>query len=515
MNYLSGKLTSILVSVTLLSLVALVRAEDIYIAQAAQGSDTGAAAANAHSAAWFNAAGNWGTGAGKISAGDTVHLVGTISTALTVQASGASGSVITILFESGAKLSAAHWTTSGALNINSKSFLVIDGGTNGLIECTDNGTTKTYQVDTNGILGAGLDHVTIQNLTITNMYDRTAFSTTDGHRMGIPINIAGSYLTVQNCTLSGGDTMIAISYTTGSQSNWTVTGNTISNCNHGITMGCAQVNAFVTDVTISNNLIDHLDCWGPISGNHLDGIIIFNEASDSSGSITNLYVYGNTIGPNVGTINTAAVFLDTAGPQLVNARVYNNLFTYVSPYGWANGCVVGGATGLLIANNTFIGYRTRGSGSATGLGSKPGGTNIIHENNLYYSVGCVVNFGGSSSFPAVFVSEYNIYYDLPGGTGAFYFPNYAAGNWSLWQGAGYDATGHSTRSQPTLDANYVPTSADTVAKGKGTNLSAYFTTDKNGNPRPATGAWDIGAFISGAPLSAVAPSTARTTITVR
>ena len=28
----------------------------------------------------------------------------------------------------------------------------------------------------------------------------------------------------------------------------------------------------------------------------------------------------------------------------------------------------------------------------------------------------------------------------------------------------------------------------------GANLSAYFSTDKAGYPRPATGAWDIGAY---------------------
>jgi hypothetical protein len=31
--------------------------------------------------------------------------------------------------------------------------------------------------------------------------------------------------------------------------------------------------------------------------------------------------------------------------------------------------------------------------------------------------------------------------------------------------------------------------------GTGLNLSTYFTTDKDGNPRPATGAWDMGAYV--------------------
>jgi hypothetical protein len=57
----------------------VVQSESIYIAQTAQGANTGADATNAHAAAWLNTAGNWGAGAGKISAGDTVRLVGTFT----------------------------------------------------------------------------------------------------------------------------------------------------------------------------------------------------------------------------------------------------------------------------------------------------------------------------------------------------------------------------------------------------------------------------------------------------
>jgi hypothetical protein len=39
---------------------------------------------------------------------------------------------------------------------------------------------------------------------------------------------------------------------------------------------------------------------------------------------------------------------------------------------------------------------------------------------------------------------------------------------------------------------------DTGARGNGTNWpSIYFTTDKDGNPRPSTGPWSIGAYQGG------------------
>ena len=67
-------------------------AENLYVTQAGAGSGNGSSVANAFSAAAFNTAGNWGVGAGKISAGDTVYLSGTFTTRLTVLGSGTSTS---------------------------------------------------------------------------------------------------------------------------------------------------------------------------------------------------------------------------------------------------------------------------------------------------------------------------------------------------------------------------------------------------------------------------------------
>ncbi|MCL5460283.1 hypothetical protein M3M33_16720, partial [Loigolactobacillus coryniformis] len=46
---------------------------------------------------------------------------------------------------------------------------------------------------------------------------------------------------------------------------------------------------------------------------------------------------------------------------------------------------------------------------------------------------------------------------------------------------------------PFLDRDY-RISAGSAAIGKGQNFSAYFTDDKDGNTRPASGAWDVGAY---------------------
>ena len=54
---------------------------------------------------WFNSSADWGAGGAQIGPGTAVHLCGVISSNLTVQGSGASGTPITILFEPNAKLS--------------------------------------------------------------------------------------------------------------------------------------------------------------------------------------------------------------------------------------------------------------------------------------------------------------------------------------------------------------------------------------------------------------------------
>jgi hypothetical protein len=53
---------------------------------------------------------------------------------------------------------------------------------------------------------------------------------------------------------------------------------------------------------------------------------------------------------------------------------------------------------------------------------------------------------------------------------------------------------HSSNRTPDYDANYQPLPTDTVLVGKGTNLTAFYSTDFNDNPRLATGHWTIGAY---------------------
>jgi hypothetical protein len=87
----------ILITLFILFLPVAVGAETIYVSQSGGTVSCGSwGSQSTQSTAWFNTAANWGGGAGEIDPGDTVRFCGTITTNLTVQASGTSGNRITL-----------------------------------------------------------------------------------------------------------------------------------------------------------------------------------------------------------------------------------------------------------------------------------------------------------------------------------------------------------------------------------------------------------------------------------
>lgn len=235
-------------------------AEDIYIAQTAAGADTGANCANAHSAAWFNTAGNWGGGAGEIDPGDTAHLCGTISTQLTVQASGTVGNLITIRFEDGAKLSKASW--NGAALVSNKDYIVIDGGTNGIIENTDTGTagSYTYQDNAQGIWADPCNHCEIKNLTVQNIYIRTsATDSTPSWSQSVCMWLAGTDFKIHHnvCHDSAGG--VIFSYNDGDTGVYYYNNESYHNSHNFVFSGAGGTHA--GNVYYYNNYVHDLDTW--------------------------------------------------------------------------------------------------------------------------------------------------------------------------------------------------------------------------------------------------------------
>lgn len=504
-------------------------AEDIYIAQNSAGSANGTSCSNAYAATWFNASGNWQTSkiAGKIGSGDTVHLCGTISTQLATKAAGSSGSVITILFENDAMFSAPTWTVrTGAITINNN-YITLDGGTNGIIQATDNGTpisetcygspcgwanTFDYYNDISGVYINRASYVTVQNLTIQKIYDRTN-SADCITSAGEDIEISGNSnnIVINHNTLSDG--RFAVYGILTNTSNITVSNNTIRNTGTGINISPGNTSSTGTNINVFGNNIQgndkyngqwNIGCDTTLCGAscasdlwfHQDGMHFYGQGTNAI--ITGLYIYNNYL-QDFGTHSTAHIYLESLNaPSIVNSVVYNNICINTGDNYASNGMItLKSVSGTQIFNNTLIGNYPAQTNTGIyfndSIGAPP--KNVVIKNNIISSVSTILGWVNGSTWTA----DYNDLY----GYNASYFSEDSSNNYytlSWWLGQGYDA--HGIHTNPDLNYNYTEKSSSPT-RGAGTNLTslgiATLNTDFTGNPRPSSGAWDIGAYESHQP----------------
>lgn len=490
-----------------LSLASLANAEDIYVAQNAAGSDDGTSSANAKSLAWANTSANWGVGANKISAGDTVHLCGTLTNVLTVNGSGSFGSPITILFETDAKFSAPTFTNC-CITVGAHNYITVDGGSNGLIEATDTGTGLSYTNSNGGVCGSDASFLTVQNLQIRNMYQRTG--TTDLVSGGVGVynsgeSIAWSGLTVTNCKIGNCYQGILASYRTAGASNITFAANQITNCNWGMALGDAGAGT-ISHVRVFGNSVSNSAVWDEDTDQfHHNGLYFYSE---NGGTTTDVEIYGNTFGPGYGTWTTGGTFF-SGGLGVIS--VYNNIFLS-SGTNPANGHITfqpyyNSSSTLRAFNNTMV--ADAGIGIYVNFqGGSTNGTNIAldFKNNIFNSNATAIalfTVGETNNFAI----DYNLYYGL-NASEAFSFSSTSSGdfrNFTNWQ-TSFDQ--HGTNLNPLLEAADYSLQSSSPAIDAGADLSSYFTTDFAGNDRGGT--WDIGAYEFAAEESPAPDETAPT-----
>jgi hypothetical protein len=195
------------------------------------------------------------------------------------------------------------------------------------------------------------------------------------------------------------------------------------------------------------------------------------DAFQDTGGSSYIKIYGNSF-INMGN---SGVFLDGYFGGFSNCEIYNNLIYMNIPVtgSWyprgmdiiADAAAVAGPlpfVNIIAANNTFANFTTLYAMSfyppPTGVGATY--VNCIAANNIAYNGNSGFDFTGQSGFTATD----NIYT-----SGSVGFVN-------------------------TLTYDFHLTALATLFTGKGANESSYFTIDKDGNFRPATGAWDVGAY---------------------
>jgi hypothetical protein len=461
-----------------------VLANDIYVAQSATGANSGVDCADAHSASWFNSAGSWGTGTAQIGPGTTVHLCGTFTAGvnsglLYVQASGTAAAPIKILLESGAILQSPAFSSNGAI-YNTASYIVIDGGANGIIQNTANCTTcANHQQDSSGIYNLG-SNVEIRNLTCQNIYARTA--NTDHNMGGGPstnncIFSTGSNISIHDNILHDAGWTVWYAMPSGSASNFSMYNNNIYNTDHGVGFGEGSASGKTfSGVNIYNNHFHDPVNWddGVAQGSsqcyiagendcdwyHHDGIHMFAICGDgtwcSQTTISNVNLYDNLFDGDWGTGISSLVFME--GLQY-NLNFFNNVAVMKSGVYANNGLFNIGASTIQVFNNSTLGNYTSAGRCLVLRGQ--GGANLARNN---VASGCLSGYMLQVESGSI-TNDHNV-----SGTLA--------------------ALG--------LNSLGIPTSNSSIVVGAALNLSSLGITgldsDKNGAARPTSGAWDAGAY---------------------
>lgn len=489
-------------------------ASDIYFAATSAGSNNGTSCGNAY--AYNDGTHGWSLSAQQV-AGNTLHSCGAFtfaanSTAITIVNAGSSGNPITLKFETGSSWAAPYWSLNGVVNDSGgHSFWTFDGGTNGSITATANGTGLANSVyNSVGLYFQGASNITVQNLTLSNLYVHTCtlpLSTcTDDGGSQVPVWIyflGGSNLLVQNNTIH--DAFTGIRYVApGAGTTGTIefANNTLYNENWNINVGLSTASTIISGILIHGNTLSGgwLHWSTDNNANHHDGLFIFTVGSITGSAINGLQIYNNQIF-STSDIDACSglIFIEddqVAGRPINTAYVYNNLiYLTTNPSSGVAAAIYDWATGTTILNNTIVFPSATSSGGTVYLKY---GTGSTLENNVVETAqyGFVVNTGAS-----ITSSNFNDIYN-------FTTPVVNQGTFYSTVAAWHTATGNdanSTSSNPVLNSGSSPpyqlTNTSSPAYRTGTNLtSAYcgtlpaLCTDPTGNARPSSAAWDMGAY---------------------
>lgn len=449
--------------------------EDLYFTQSGSGSQNGTIG-NPWSVANVNTSGNWGAGAGKISAGDTLHVAAgaTITSPITILGSGTAGNVITILFDTGAKFSNTTWPNDptnavGIIGGSGLSYITVDGGTNGLIEATANGEHLANQNTFAGLGFTSSNHITVQNLSILNLYVRVSGDTGVACD-GIVFTTWGGDTVVNNCTITYCFYAVYAGYNSGHTS-YTVSNSTLNFCGQTIRLADNSGGQTTSIVRIFGNAIDGNGVWYDAADTvHADGIHLEAVNGAGTSNIDDVKVYLNQFGSNTGAHMTAQCYLEG---NITNWQVYNNVFLQSSPSNTNGSIYAKGNAGGMVANNTFSGT---GSGNALNIIDA---TAYTIENNIFsnYQFSIYWEVGNNPTY----TSDYNDIY---------------LATTKTTEGA------HSITTDPLfVGSGDYSLQSGSPAKGAGVDLSGTFTTGLLQGatwPNPSTGTraapWDMGAF---------------------
>jgi hypothetical protein len=422
-------------------------------------------------------------GASGVKAGDTLYVATGSYARLVVGASGTTGNLITIRASQDTHTGVATFTGASASSAldTSGSYLVVNGEYGGSRNLTFvNG--KLSDGGVSWIAGTDLSQSNIR-LTYCNFdtgYDGLEFVWTN------PVE-------VDHCSITGiiGDHAF---YQYGSTQSWGGSGsfhhNTVqlTHYNSGANAGVgADGIQCLHGFDVYNNSFSSLPTNQ--GGNHQDYL-------QAQGQYVRFY--------NNDCLNSGDSGVDFdmfTSPYLLNhIHIYNNIFRYTEARAsdwypqsirfYRSGGSIVSCNDLVISNNLWVDVGF--SGILRFQDSVAGAmTNTLIQNNM------AVNCGHLNPLQDIVAgtpsaADYNFDYNLAYGTYT---------NWMVDGVTPYNQA-HAKSGLPTFTSYSVRSASndfhllvsDTAARGQGANLSAYFTTDRDGVTRPASGAWDLGPY---------------------
>jgi hypothetical protein len=465
----------------------------------------------------FNSSTNWGSGSSQIGPGTTILLCGTFvgsagSTELAFQGNGTSGAPIVLVFDTNAQLNAPYWPPSpngggcgGAICMFNRSYIAIEGGTNGVVQNTANGDSLTYQQPSEGIEAMGCNNCTIKDLTIANIYVHT----TDGNdsidqtQMRC-VTFNGSNWTIMNNTLHDTGWCLFENYNNG-DGNVSIYKNRIYDIDHGWMIATNTAGGSSGPFNFYSNQVYGYSTWDTTNDAfHHDGIHCFTAASGSAAHITALNIYNNLFNGPVGGNFNSHIFLEggtgssstPCADSTSQIYIYNNVI--LGDQASANGLVDPASSVVTIYNNTMIGA-SASNGVCFNIGNDI--NSVTFENNAVSTCNELMMLSPSTGSGYTLTANYNQYGN--GGSNSFVckgnFYNYL--QFSSWQSCMGGDANSAYNASLNLNSTGVPQAGSPVGTS-GANLAALGITALNydtsaGNTRtpalrPST--WPSGAY---------------------
>lgn len=492
------------------------KATDWYYAVTAQGAGTGTSCGNAYA---YNDPTNGWNQAGKQGPDVVTHICVVFTfpantNAITVATAGTSGHPYTIKFETGAGLQAPYWpgntngafagSAVGAIVSNAKNYVVVDGGTNGFIKSTTNGTNLANQQPSYGVyISACTAGCSVQNLNIGPMYQHlsTPNDENGGNSAGIVVigtTANPASVEVKNNTITGANFDVVGFYVgASSMASLSIHNNALSDSNECVRVGDGNGGSSTSAGAVRIFANQFQDCgknWDETADNfHHNCVHIY--AGNSGSTLNNPWLYNNVCKGNNGVNENSFFYVEpTNGGSVPSPYFFNNVILSTGPVGTASyGTINVQGTNAVIVNNTVVGYTTTQSRSNACVNFGTATTGVTWRNNTCQTFGTGILWTGTSTFTAI---SNNNYFNLASfGNNGSYVPL------ATWQSAsGGDATPPSTLTTPNVQTvtPYTPNSGSPLI-GAGVNLTSLcgtitvLCTDINGVARPSSGAWDVGA----------------------